>query len=262
MKTRIGDIDIHYTIEGSGPWITLSHSLGCDISSWDAQAALLAPHYTVLRFDSRGHGQTSAPPGPYTLEQLADDVHGLFQHLGITRTHWLGISMGGMIGQTFALKYPGVFASMVLLDTTSRRPPNAQAMWGERIAMAQAGGMAALIDSTLARWFTAPFRAANPAIMARIEAGLLATPVAGFCGCCEAIAKVDVFDRLPEIDCPALVMVGDQDHGTPPEMARLIHQNLRGSQFVVIPDAAHISNIEQPVFFNRELLKFLAQQQA
>ena len=193
MKTRIGDIDVHYTIEGSGPWITLAHSLGCDTTMWDAQAALLAPNYTVLRYDARGHGQTSAPQGPYTLEQMADDVHGLFQHLGITRTHWLGISMGGMIGQTYALKYPGVFSSMVLLDTTSRRPPNAQAMWGERIAMAQAGGMAALIDSTL---------------------------------------------------------------------ARLIHQNLRGSQFIVIPDAAHISNIEQPEFFNRELLKFLAQQPA
>ena len=171
-------------------------------------------------------------------------------------------SLKERLQQPGLLVAPGVFSSMVLLDTTSRRPPNAQAMWGDRIAMAQAGGMAALIDSTLTRWFTAPFRAANPAIMARIEAGLLATPVAGFCGCCEAISKVDVFDRLPEIDCPALVMVGDQDHGTPPEMARLSHQNLRGSQFIVIPDAAHISNIEQPEFFNRELLKFLAQQAA
>ena len=260
MKTRIGDIDIHYTVEGSGPWITLAHSLGCDSSMWDEQAALLAPNYTVLRFDARGHGQSSAPPGPYTLAQMADDVHGLFAMLGITRTHWLGISMGGMIGQTFALAYPGVFASMVLADTTSRRPPNASAMWGERIQIAKTQGMDALVDSTLERWFTAPFRASQPELMARVAAGIRATPVDGFCGCCAAIAQVDVLNRLHEIVCPALVMVGDQDHGTPPEMARLIHENLAGSEFVVIANAAHIANMEQPEFFNRTLLDFLARQ--
>ncbi len=260
MKTTVGDIELHYTIEGAGPWITLSHSLGCDSSMWDEQAALLSKNYTVLRFDTRGHGQSSAPPGPYTLAQMADDVHGLFQFLGIKKTHWLGISMGGMIGQTFALKYPGVFSSMVLLDTTSRRPPNASAIWGQRIELAQSQGMGALVESTLERWFTAPFRASHPQVVAKVAQGIRDTPVAGFCGCCEAISEIDVLDRLPEIDCPALVMVGDQDHGTPPEMARLIHQNLRNSKFVIIPDAAHISNIEQPVFFNRELLAFLHQQ--
>ena len=168
--------------------------------------------------------------------------------------------MGGMIGQTFALKYPGVFSSMVLLDTTSRRPPNASAIWGQRIELAQSQGMGALVESTLERWFTAPFRASHPQVVAKVAQGIRDTPVAGFCGCCEAISEIDVLDRLPEIDCPALVMVGDQDHGTPPEMARLIHQNLRNSKFVIIPDAAHISNIEQPVFFNRELLAFLHQQ--
>ena len=104
MKARIGDIDIHYTIEGQGPWVTMSHSLACDISMWDAQAALLAPHYSVLRFDTRGHGQSSAPAGPYTMNMLAGDVHGLLQHLKIEHTHWVGLSMGGMIGQAYALE--------------------------------------------------------------------------------------------------------------------------------------------------------------
>lgn len=260
--TRIGDIDVHYTIEGGGegPWITLAHSLACDLSMWDEQAALLSQNYRVLRYDTRGHGKTSAPTGPYTLAQLADDVHGLFQHLGITRTHWVGISMGGMIGQTYALKHPGVFASMVLQGTTSRRPPNADAMWGERIVMAQTQGMGALVESTLARWFTAPFRANHPEVVASIAAGILATPVAGFCGCCAAIAKIDTLDRLDEITCPVLVMVGEHDHGTPPEMARQIHSHLLNSQFVLIKDAAHIANIEQPAFFNGALMEFLAQQ--
>jgi 3-oxoadipate enol-lactonase len=258
--TRIGDIDVHYTIEGEGPWITLAHSLACDVSMWDEQAALLSKNYRVLRYDARGHGKTTAPAGPYTLAQLADDVHGLFQHLGITRTHWVGISMGGMIGQTYALEHPGVFASMVLADTTSRRPPNADAVWGERIVLAQTQGMGALVESTLARWFTAGFRASHPDVVAPIAAGILATPVNGFCGCCAAIATIDTLDRLHEITCPVLVMVGEHDHGTPPEMARQIHANLPNSQFVLIKDAAHIANIEQPAVFNRSLMDFLAQQ--
>jgi 3-oxoadipate enol-lactonase len=264
MKTsatsRIGDIDVHYTIEGEGPWITLAHSLACNVSMWDEQAALLSKNYRVLRYDARGHGKTTAPAGPYTLAQLADDVYGLFQHLGITRSHWVGISMGGMIGQTYALEHPGVFASMVLADTTSRRPPNADAMWGERIVLAQTQGMGALVEGTLARWFTAGFRASHPDVVAPIAAGILATPVNGFCGCCAAIAKIDTLDRLHEISCPVLVLVGEHDHGTPPEMARQIHANLPNSQFVLINDAAHIANIEQPAFFNRALMDFLAQQ--
>jgi 3-oxoadipate enol-lactonase len=257
-----GGIDLHYVIDdrtgGRGPWVTLSHSLACDLSMWDEQAALLAPCFRVLRFDTRGHGRSSAPAGPYTLDELAADVHGLFAELGITRTHWVGLSMGGMIGETYALAHPGVFDTMVLADTTSRRPPNALEMWGERIRMAQAQGMDALVESTLARWFTAPFRASQPQVMARIAAGIRATPVAGFAGCCEAISRVDLLDRLHEISCPVLVMVGDQDHGTPPEMARQIHANLPGSTLEIIADASHLSNIEQPARFNRAVFDFLA----
>ncbi len=259
-STRIGDIDVYYTIEGEGPWITLAHSLACDVSMWDKQAALLSQNYRVLRYDARGHGKTTAPAGPYTLAQLANDVHGLFQHLGITRSHWVGISMGGMIGQTYALEHPGVFASMVLADTTSRRPPNADAMWGERIVLAQTQGMGALVESTLTRWFTPGFLASHPDVVAPVAAGILATPVNGFCGCCAAIAKIDTLDRLHEITCPVLVMVGEHDHGTPPEMARQIHANLPNSHFVLIKDAAHIANIEQSAFFNRTLVDFLVLQ--
>jgi 3-oxoadipate enol-lactonase len=257
MQVQVNGVRIHYTVEGQGPWLTMSHSLACDGSMWDEQAKLLAPRFRVLRFDTRGHGRSDAPPGPYTLEALADDVHGLFAHLGIRETHWVGLSMGGMIGETYALRYPGVFRSMVLADTTGRRPPNAAGMWGERIRIAETEGMEALVESTLARWFTAPFRAARPDGMARIAAGIRATPVAGFAGCCHAISRVDLLDRLPEIDCPALIIVGAEDHGTPPEMARQIHASLRGSELVVIEQAGHLSNIEQPAAFNDALLGFL-----
>src|SRR5438552_10357885 len=117
---------------------------------WDEQAGVLAHKFKVLRYDTRGHGGSSAPPGPYTLEQMADDVKALFDALGIEHSHWVGLSMGGMIGQAFALRYPGIFRSMVLADTTSRRPPGAEEMWGERVKIAKAQGMGALVESTLA----------------------------------------------------------------------------------------------------------------
>ena len=257
MKVKTNGIEINYEVEGNGPWITLSHSLACNLHMWDEQMELLTKHFKVLRFDTRGHGQSTAPEGDYTLEQLADDVHGLFAHLDIKETHWVGLSMGGMIGQTYALKYPGVFKSLVLADTTSRRPPNAAQMWGERMEIARAKGMAGVLDSTLARWFTAPYITARPDIMKRIGGDILNTPVAGFCGACAAIAKVDTLDRLKEIKCPVFITVGDQDHGTPPEMARAIHANLPGSSLAIIESAAHISNIEQSEVFNKNLINFL-----
>ena len=258
MKIKTNGIELNCVIEGDGPWLTMSHSLACNLSMWDPQMAELKKHYKVLRFDTRGHGASSAPPGPYTLEQMADDVHGLFAALGIRQTHWAGLSMGGMIGETYALKYPGVFRSMVLADTTSRRPPNAAQMWGDRIPMAKEQGMDALVESTLGRWFTEPFRKAHPEVMARIGNDIRNTPVEGFAGCCDAIAKIDVLDRLKEIDCPAFVIVGDQDHGTPPEMARQIHANLRGSELLIIESAAHLSNVEQAQTFTRVMTDFLA----
>ena len=262
MKIKTNGIEINCVIEGNGLWLTMSHSLACNLSMWDPQMKALTQHYKVLRFDTRGHGASSAPEGPYTLEQMADDVHGLFAALGIKRTHWAGLSMGGMIGETYALKYPGVFQSMVLADTTSRRPPNAAQMWGERVTIAREKGMAALVEGTLGRWFTEPYRKAHPDVMTRIGADIRNTPVAGFTGCCEAIAKIDVLDRLQEIDCPALVIVGEHDHGTPPEMAKQIQANLRGSELLIIKSAAHLSNVEQPEIFTKAMMGFLGKQQS
>jgi 3-oxoadipate enol-lactonase len=259
MKIKTNNVEIHYRIdgEGNGPWITLSHSLACNLHMWDEQMAELTKKFKVLRFDTRGHGQSSAPPGDYTLAQMADDVKGLLDALGIKQTHWMGLSMGGMIGQTFALKYPRVFQSLILADTTSRRPPNAEQMWGERIAIARARGMTGVLDATLARWFTAPYIQSRKEVMTRIGAQILSTPVDGFCGCCAAIAKVDTLDRLKEINSPVFIIVGEEDHGTPPAMARAIHENLPGSELKIIHSAAHLSNVEQAQVFNEAMMGFL-----
>lgn len=257
MKLKANGIDIHYEIQGNGPWMTLSHSLACALGMWDPQVAMLARRYKVLRYDTRGHGETSAPAGEYTLDQLAMDAKALLDALGIQDTHWIGLSLGGMIGQTFALKYPGVLKSLVLADTTSRRAPDAAQLWGERIRIAREQGMAPLVEPTLARWFTDGFRKSAPPVVARIADGIRATPVNGYCGCCAAIAAIDLTDRLSEIKCPALVIVGEQDMGTPVAMARAIHENLPGSELEIIPSAAHLSNIEQTQAFNTAVTRFL-----
>jgi len=257
MKIKVNGINVNYEIAGSGPWVTLSHSLACSLGMWDEQMDALTAKYKVLRYDTRGHGATDAPPGPYTLEQMADDAHAMLAALGIERTHWVGLSMGGMIGQTFALKYPNVFDSLVLADTTSRYPPAAGGIWADRVKAVTDKGMAAVVDGTLARWFTEPFRQSQPAIMKRVADYIRTTPVAGYVGSCQAIPKIDLTDRLGEIRCPTLIIVGEQDAGTPVALARDIHAAMPGSELVIIPSASHLSNVEQPQAFNAALLGFL-----
>jgi 3-oxoadipate enol-lactonase len=257
MKVRANGIEISYAVEGSGPWLVFSHSLACDLSMWNEQAAAFASRYRVLRYDTRGHGKSGAPNSDYTLDQLATDAKSLLDALEIKSCHWVGLSMGGMIGQTFALKYPGIFRTLTLADTSSRRHENARQMWDERIKLANEQGMAGLVDGTLARWFTEPFRRSNQEMMARVAAMIRTTPVAGYAGCARAISVLDLTHRLKEIKCPALVMAGEQDAGTPPAMAREIHDNLPGSELLIIPSASHLSNLEQPAVFNRALQAFL-----
>jgi 3-oxoadipate enol-lactonase len=178
--------------------------------------------------------------------------------LRISKAHFVGLSMGGMIGQTFALKYPGVFQSLSLADTTSRYPAEVLPMWQDRIRIAETKGMEALVQATLERWFTEPFRKNQPQVVEKIAASIRTTPVAGYAGCCAAIPKIDVTDRLKELRLPALVICGEQDPATPPAMAKAIQQALPGAKLALIPQAAHLANIEQPEAFNRALGGFLS----
>ena len=254
MKVTAKGIEIHYALEGDGPVVTLSHALGTNLSMWDEQARALTGRYRVLRFDTRGHGQTSALPSPYTLEQLAEDVHGLLTGLGITETHFVGLSMGGMIGQVFALKYPQMVRSLVLCDTTSRYPAEALAAWQDRIRTVEAKGMEGIVEAMLERWFTAPFRARRRDVMDRVRGMLRGTPPQGYIGCCHALPTINTTDRLREVRCPALVIVGEEDPGAPPETARVIHAALPVAELAILRSASHLSNMEQPEEFNRVLL--------
>jgi len=224
---------------------------------WDEEAKRLSKRYKVLRYDTRGHGKSGAPAGAYTLELLADDLHGLLAALGVQSTHFVGLSMGGMIGQTYALKYPGTFKSLALCDTTSRYPADAAGVWVERIKTVEAKGMEPMVAPTLERWFTASYRKSRPEVVETVAAMIRSTPVTGFVGCCHAIPKINLTARLKEIRCPSVVIVGKDDPGTPVAMAEEIHRALPGSKLVVIPAAAHLSNLEQPDAFNRALGDFI-----
>lgn len=257
MKVEANGIEIHCELAGRGPAVLLSHSLASNLHMWNDQMAALTPRYRVLRFDTRGHGQTEAPGGAYTLEQMADDTRALLDALGIERVHFVGLSMGGMIAQTFALAHPERVESLVLADTSSRCPPEARALWEERIRIAGAQGMDPLVEPTLGRWFTAPFRSRRPEVVSRIGEAIRATPAAGYIGCCHAIPRIDLTRRLGDIECPALVIVGEEDPGTPVAMAREIAEALPSAELAIVPAASHLCNVEKPEAFNDLLLGFL-----
>ena len=178
MKAKVNGIEINYEVSGKegAPWLVLSHSLACSVRMWDPTIEAFKGSYRILNYDMRGHGATSAPKGPYTLDMLADDVLGLMKELKIERALYCGLSIGGMIGQTIALRGKHPFQKMVLADTTHTQPPEALKQWEERIAIAESKGMAGLLDSTMERWFTPPFRS-SPAAKRIAELILAREPV-------------------------------------------------------------------------------------
>jgi 3-oxoadipate enol-lactonase len=260
MKIAANGINVNYTLDGpaGAPVVTLSHSLATDLSMWQPQVKALAARYRVLAYDTRGHGGTDAPAGAYSLEQLAEDAWALLRALGIARTHWVGLSMGGMIGQTLALSSPGLFLSLSLCDTSSRVPAEAKPVWQERIKTAETQGMEPIVEPTLGRWFTAPFRERRKDVIDRVAAMIRATNPRGYAGCCHAISALDLTNRLSAIKMPTLIVVGEEDQGTPVAASRAIHAQIAGSELQIIKSASHLSNLEQPEAFTAALTTFLA----
>jgi len=261
MQARVNDVVIHYEIEGPGdaPLVTLSHSLAATLELWELQLPVLRGGYRILRFDTRGHGSSSAPPGPYTIEMLAADAIGLLDHLAIRRTHFIGISMGGMIGQVLACRYQDRLEKLVLCDTSCRVPPEMTPIWEERIRTAETEGMKALVEETLERWLSKEFRRDQPEITERVRKTILLTPVSGYAGCSRAISTFDVSHELSKVAAPTLIITGEKDESTPVSAAEAIQKQIEGSELAVMPGAMHLSNIEAAGLFNRKLVSFLAE---
>ena len=259
MRVQAGEIKINYELSGNenGPVVVMSHSLGSSSVMWEPQLKALEDHYRLLRFDTRGHGKSDAPQGPYTLEQLAGDAIALLDTLQIDRVHFVGLSMGGMIAQCLALGHVDRLISLALCDTAAVIPDEAQPIWQERIDTTRKKGMAAGVDETLQRWFTQPYLSRMPPEVEVIRSQFLNTPAEGFIGCSEAIRRLNYLEQLAAIQLPVLIIVGEDDPGTPVSAAEAIHARIETSELVILPSAAHLSNIEQADAFNQSLVKFL-----
>ncbi len=259
MRIKANNIQMNYELSGKkdAPVVVLSHSLSSSLHMWDPQVDALSPHFKVLRYDTRGHGQSDAPSGAYSLDLLAEDVIELLDALGIDRVHFVGLSMGGMIGQCLALNHSRRLNSLVLCDTAAVVPAEAQPLWEERFDKAGKKGMQALVEETMERWFTPAFLRKNPPMVGLIWKQVLATPVAGYSGCGEAIRRLNYLNRLSEIKLPTLIMVGEEDPGTPVSASQAIHERIVNSKLVILPSARHLSNVEQAEAFNTALLTFL-----
>jgi 3-oxoadipate enol-lactonase len=242
---------------GNGDAVLLVHAIGCDHRMWDALAADLAPRFRVVRMDVRGHGRSEVTPRPYSLEQLAEDAARVLDERGIPKAHWVGLSMGGMIGQAFALGHAARLGRLVLANTTSSYGPDGAKMWEARAKAVAEGGMAAITDLAMTRYFSDEFRAAHPEVVEGVKRRFLATPPQGYIGCCDAIRDLDFTARLGGIRARTLVVAGGKDAGTPVAMAQAIADHVPGARLAVIPGAAHLSAVEDPAAFNALARGFL-----
>lgn len=256
-RIKANGIEINYKLEGpeGAPVLMLSNSLLTDYGMWDSQVPAFTRKYRLLRYDSRGHGDTQATPGAYTMDLLVADVVGLLDALGIRKLHFLGLSKGGMVAQLLAARHGDRLSSVLLCDTACQMPP--ASIWNDRIALAQAKGTSAFMQPMTDRWLTQGYREKHPEVVARLGAMIARTSVEGLVGSACAIRDMEHLPILPGIKVPTLIVVGEQDVGTPVAAAEVLHREIRHSKMVVIKDAAHMPNIEQSETFNSSVLGFL-----
>jgi 3-oxoadipate enol-lactonase len=252
-------IGLHAVESGAGDAVVLVHAIGCDHRMWDSLAAALSPQFRVIRVDVRGHGQSPVPAGPYSLDELADDVVAVLDKRGLARAHWVGLSMGGMIGQAFALAHPDRLHRLVLANTTSAYGPDGARLWDARIKAVTEGGMAAIVETVMGRYFSDEFRETHPEIVAQFRARVLSTPVKGYVACCAALRELDFTRDLPRIRARTMVIAGEKDAGTPVAMSEEIVRHIPGAQLAVIPRAAHLSAVEDASEFNALARAFLTE---
>jgi len=254
----VNGTSINYLFDGpeSGPVVLFSNSLASNLTMWDLQIpSVTQDGYRVLRYDSRGHGQSAVPEGPYSIEMLSDDVVALMDFSGLNKVHFCGLSLGGMVGQMLGALHNDRLSSLTLCSTTAYVA--LKNTWDERIESAQKFGMRVSVDATVDRWLTRAGQERIPDQVKKIRDMIINTSVDGYCASGVAIQKMDLRERINDISAPTLVMVGEHDPSTTVTSAEFIHQGIASSELRIIPDAAHLINIEQEHLFNEALLDFL-----
>jgi 3-oxoadipate enol-lactonase len=245
-----------YRLDGEpeAPLLLLSNSLGTDLGMWDSQLAEFAKRFRVLRYDSRGHGQSEVSPGPYSIAGLGRDALALLDAIGVDRVRFCGLSKGGMVGMWLGSNAPERIERLVLCNTSAQL--GTPEFWNSRIELVRRGGMEAVTPMVLERWFTSDFRARAPQAVEKVRRMLLATPPEGYTACCAAIRDMDQREAIRSIRAPTLVVAGVHDPATPPDHGREIAGRIPGATLLEL-EAAHLSNIEASDQFTAVVLEFL-----
>ena len=251
-------VELHHRFDGpaGAPVLVLGSSLGTTGAMWDDNVEALNQSFRLLRYDTRGHGGSPVPDGPYTMDELGADVLTLLDRLELERVCLCGLSIGGMIGMWLASEAPERVDRLVLCCTVPHFPP--RDLWDERIEVVRTQGIEPMVESALDRWLPPEVRAARPAAEEHLRDLIRSTPPEGYAGCCEAIRDMDLRYRLPRIEAPTLVVAGSQDPSTPAEKVRTIADALRDAHYVELDGAAHIANVARPAEFERAVLDHLS----
>jgi 3-oxoadipate enol-lactonase len=260
MNATINGITINYAVSGGEdrPAVVLHHPLGTNLTAWDDLTGRLESDYRVIRFDARGHGASDAPDGPYDFDTLARDTIGLMDHVGVVRAHFIGVSMGGFVGQFLGLDYPARLRSLVLVSTSSNMT-GARQIYDQRIKEINAKGMTKeIIEAIVLRWVACERFERRPDLVARLRRMLETTPPAGYTGWCHAIARFDITNRIARIGAPTGIIVGSADPATPPTAAEVMHRQIKGSELVEMPGVSHMLMLEEPEVFYTHVRDFLS----
>jgi 3-oxoadipate enol-lactonase len=252
----VSAVDVAYTVDGpaGAPVVVLSNSLGATRGMWDPQVPPLAERYRVISYDTRGHGESPAPAGPYVLDDLVDDLVALLDEVGARRAHVVGLSLGGMTALRLAAREPHRVDRLAVMCTSAKPEPQG---FLDRAVAVRSGGTAPIAPTVVGRWLTPAYAAEHPDLVARLEAMIVAADDDGYAACCEVVAGIDLGEDLARITAPTLVVSGADDAALPPEHQRLIADGIAGAELLTVTPAAHLANLERTLEVTGALLAHL-----